>query len=145
MSITEQQRRFVRDRAGGCCEYCRVALISGTVPFNIDHIIPLKHDGSDEVENLCLACYNCNAHKSHDLTGFDPATGEITRLYNPRTQVWAEHFSLQHDMRIVGLTPVGRTTIRVLQINLEERVESRQALAEIDEYPCEQEAGISPL
>jgi hypothetical protein len=111
-------------------------LISKTVPFNIDHIIPLKHDGSDVVENLCLACYNCNAFKSHDLTGFDPATGEITRLYHPRTQLWVEHFALQEDMQIVGLTPEGRTTVRVLQINLKERVEIRQALAEINEYPC---------
>jgi hypothetical protein len=137
MTVSPSQRQFVRDRAGDCCEYCRLALISKTVPFNIDHIIPLKHDGSDVVENLCLACYNCNAFKSHDLTGFDPATGEITRLYHPRTQLWDEHFALQDDMQIVGLTPEGRTTVRVLQINLKERVEIRQALAEINEYPCQ--------
>lgn len=136
MTVTQQQRRFVRERAEGCCEYCLLALDSGTVPFHIEHIIPLKHGGSDEVDNLCLACYSCNAYKGHDLTGFDPAIGEITRLSHPRTQIWATHLALQDDMRIIGLTPEGRTTVWVLQINLEERVESRQEWAEIGEYPC---------
>ena len=139
MTVTRSQKQIVRERAGSCCEYCRLAFISKTVPFHIDQIIPVKHNGTDDVENLCLACYACNAYKSHDLTGFDPATGEITRLYHPRTQLWTEHFVLQDDMQIMGLTPEGRTTVRVLQINLEERVESRQALAEIGEYPCKRE------
>lgn len=137
MTVSPAQRQLIHERAGGCCEYCCLAFISKTVPFHIDHIIPVKHGGLDEIENLCLACYNCNAFKSHDLTGIDPTTGEITRLYNPRTQQWVEHFTLQPDMHIIGLTPEGRTTVRVLQINLEERVESRQALAKIGEYPCE--------
>lgn len=135
MSVSQAQRQWVHDRAGGCCEYCRLALSSVSVPFHIDHIIPLKHDGTDDNENLCLACYNCNAFKSHDLTGFDPQTGDIARLYNPRQQLWSEHFALQDDMKIVGLTPQGRTTVRVLQMNLDERIESRLALSAIGEYP----------
>lgn len=136
MTITKPQRRFVHERAGGCCEYCRLAFSSGTVAFHVDHIIPIKHDGSDDVTNLCLACYHCNAYKSHDLTGFDPETGDVSRLYHPREQIWNEHFTIQADMQIDGLTPEGRTTVRVLQINLEERVKTRQLLAEIGEYPC---------
>ena len=136
MTISQAQRRFVRNRAGGCCEYCRLGIASAIVPFHIDHVIPVKHDGSDDNDNLCFACYHCNAYKSHDLTGFDPLTGEITRLYNPRQQEWSIHFAIQADMKILGLTPEGRTTVRVLQMNLDERVESRQALAAIGEYPC---------
>ena len=136
MTISQSQRQFVRERAGGCCEYCLLALVSKTVPFHIDHIIPVKHGGLDDIDNLSLACFNYNAYKSHDLTGFDPATGEIIRLYHPRLQVWTQHFTLQDDMQIAGRTPEGRSTVRVLQINLVERVESRRALAEINEYPC---------
>ncbi len=136
MSLSEAQRRTVRERAGGCCEYCRLAVSSGTVPFHVDHIIPLKHAGTDDTSNLCYACFNCNMYKSHDLTGFDPATGQITPLFHPRQQVWAEHFEIQADMRIFGLTAEGRTTVRVLQMNLKERVEGRQVLAKIGEYPC---------
>jgi len=136
MTLSKAQRQFVHKRSKGCCEYCHLAVVSLSVPFHVDHIIPLKHDGSDNNDNLCLACYNCNVYKSHDLTGFDPKTGEITRLYHPRNEVWAEHFIIRDNMQIDGITPQGRTTIRVLQINMEERVESRQALAEIGEYPC---------
>jgi hypothetical protein len=75
-------------------------------------------------------------YKSHDLTGIDPITGTITPLFNPRQHVWNEHFKIKDDMTLAGQTPIGRTTVRVLQINLSERVTSRQALAEIDEYPC---------
>lgn len=139
MSISQKLRQIVRERAGNCCEYCRLSARSGTVPFHIDHIIPIKHDGSNDVDNLCLACFECNAHKSHDLTGFDPETGEITRLYHPRKQVWLEHFVLRDHIQIMGLTPEGRTTVRVLQMNVEDRIESRRVLAEIGEYPCEKD------
>jgi len=136
MTLAKAVRQLVRNRAGNCCEYCRLPAAAGTVPFHVDHINPLKHGGSDDSDNLCLACYKCNAHKGHDLVGFDPQTGELTRLYNPREQRWEEHFIIQADMRIQGLTAQGRTTVRVLQMNDEDRLENRQLLAEIGEYPC---------
>jgi len=139
MPITRSQRQVVRNRAGDCCEYCLLPSSAGTVAFHVDHIIPVKHGGSDDVRNLCLACYKCNAHKSHDLAGIDPQTGTLTPLYHPRRQVWSEHFSIQADMRIEGLTPEGRTTVLVLQMNDQDRVENRQLLAELGEYPCPKE------
>ena len=63
----------------------------------------------------------------------------MTRLYHPRNQVWDEHFSIQANMRIEGITPEGRATVRVLQMNDTDRVENRQILAEIGEYPCKKE------
>ena len=60
MSVTQSQKIYVRERANACCEYCRLPANIGTVPFHVDHFIPLKHDGSDDNENLCLACFNCN-------------------------------------------------------------------------------------
>lgn len=139
MTVPKLQRERVRDRAGNCCEYCRLPESGGTVSFHVDHIIPVKHDGSDHLDNLCLACVKCNAHKSHDLTGFDPLTGEVARIYHPREQIWDEHFAIQVSIYIEGLTPEGRTTARVLQMNTEDRVENRQILAELGEYPCEKE------
>jgi hypothetical protein len=111
----------------------------GTIAFHVDHIIPVKHGGSDDMNNLCLACFKCNAHKGHDLVGIDPETEEMTRLYHPRNQVWEEHFSIQATLRIEGITPQGRATVRVLQMNDTDRVENRQILAEIGEYPCKNE------
>lgn len=136
MTITPAQRRIVRERAGNCCEYCRLPESGGTIAFHVDHIIPRKHGGSDDLDNLCLACYKCNAHKGHDLAGIDPATQELTPLYHPRQQDWDAHFALQASMHILGVTPTGRTTVRVLRMNDRDRVEVRQILAEIGDYPC---------
>jgi hypothetical protein len=136
MTVSKVQRQAVRDRAGECCEYCRLPASGGTVAFHVDHIMPVKHGGSDGLDNLCLACYKCNAHKGSDLAGFDPKTDKLTSLYNPRSQVWDQHFSIQYDMQIEGITPEGRTTVRVLQMNDVDRVENRQILAELGEYPC---------
>lgn len=136
MSITRVQRQLVRERAGECCEYCRLPASAGTVTFHVDHIIPLKHGGPDETDNLCLACYKCNGHKGYEIAGFDPADGALTRLYHPREQRWEDHFSLQDNMQIAGCTPEGRTTVYVLQMNDPDRVENRLILAELGEYPC---------
>ena len=136
MTLPKAVRQLVRNRAGNCCEYCRLPAAAGAIPFHVDHIDPVKHGGTDDTDNLCLAGYKCNAHKGHDLVGFDPQTGELTRLYHPRDQRWDEHFTIHADMRIQGLTSHGRTTVRVLQMNDEDRLENRQLLAEIGEYPC---------
>ncbi|MDX1991870.1 MAG: HNH endonuclease signature motif containing protein [bacterium] len=136
MSISPTQRKAVIERSGDCCEYCRLASVSVTIPFHVDHVIPIKHGGTDDFENLCFACFKCNAHKGYDLTGFDPLTSEITRLYHPRQQRWEEHFTLEDNLQIIGITAEGRTTVQLLQINNEERIEHRQILAELGEYPC---------
>jgi 5-methylcytosine-specific restriction endonuclease McrA len=95
--------------------------------FHVEHIIARKHGGSDAPSNLALACDRCNAHKGPNLTGIDPETGEIVPLFNPRNHIWEEHFRLS-EATIVGLTAVGRTTIRVLNMNEERRVRLRTML-----------------
>jgi hypothetical protein len=83
-------------------------------------VIPRKHGGGDEVQNLALACIDCNLPKSSNLFGIDPTTGQTIELFNPRTNRWDEHFVWQGAV-LNGLTPVGRATIRVLNINDDER------------------------
>ncbi len=93
----------------------------------MEHIVARKHGGNDEADNLALACDRCNSHKGANLTGVDPDTGEITKLFNPRQDAWKEHFKIA-DVLIVGLTPVGRTTVFVLNMNEERRVRLRTVL-----------------
>lgn len=38
------------------------------------------------------------------------------RLYHPRNDVWAEHFT-HEAVRIAGRTPIGRATVQVLSMN----------------------------
>ena len=58
------------------------------------------------------------SHKGPNLTGIDPDSGMIVPLFSPRQQRWADHFALREAM-IVGLTPVGRTTVHVLAMGAE--------------------------
>jgi hypothetical protein len=74
-----------------------------------------------------LACRHCNRHKGPNLTGIDSETGQITPLFHPRHEVWSNHFS-RRGATIVGLTAVGRTSVRVLNMNAPGRVELRAEL-----------------
>lgn len=123
-------RRSVRDRAGNRCEYCGLRQEHAPLAlYTIDHIIPKKHGGSDDLLNLAFACYHCNIHKGPNLAGIDPDSGEMVALFNPRRQVRPDHF-VREGAFIVGRTPVGRTTVRVLVMNAPERVELREKLIE---------------
>jgi 5-methylcytosine-specific restriction endonuclease McrA len=116
-----------RSRVGDRCEYCqRAQSTSPLIPLQIEHIIPRKHGGSDEFDNLALACSACNLHKGSDLTGIDPSSGDVVPLFNPRCERWDDHFGWD-GLRILGLTGVGRTTVRLLQLNAPARLRVRRA------------------
>ncbi|MBC8099520.1 MAG: HNH endonuclease [Armatimonadetes bacterium] len=137
MTIGAAQRRLVRERAGACCEYCRLAEHDRLSSFHVDHIIPVKHGGTDHSANLCLACYKCNGYKGANVAGLDSETGAATKLYHPRLQHWDDHFEWKPDGMIIGLTPEGRTTSTVLRMNDTSRVQHREALLELGSYPCQ--------
>lgn len=136
MTVTDRQKQRVRERAGQCCEYCRVAQSARLIRFQIDHIIAVKHGGQDDEENLCLACYECNGYKGSNVAGLDPDTGEAAKLFNPRQQAWEDHFRLNSDATITGLTPEGRTTLAVLRFNDDERIKQRLGEWVVGDYPC---------
>ena len=123
-------KRLVRERAGNLCEYCRLHQDhSPLATLQIEHINPRKHGGTDALENLALACIDCNLSKSSNIAGRDPDTSQITPLFNPRVDSWSEHFEFE-GAHIVGKTPVGRTTIYVLNMNSDYQLEFRAALLE---------------
>jgi 5-methylcytosine-specific restriction endonuclease McrA len=74
----------VRDRARGLCEYCHAVEAWQYVRFTIDHILPRSRGGLDELDNLALACFNCNRKKSSRISGIDPKSEESSSLFNPR-------------------------------------------------------------
>src|SRR5260370_38320343 len=94
--ISAQIRAQVRERAQNACEYCHLHQDdSPLAALHVEHIIPKIHGGSDDIDNLALACIDCNLHKGTNLTGIDPETKEITELFNPRRQAWEDHFGWQ--------------------------------------------------
>lgn len=117
-------RRQVIERARNRCEYCLISAEVAFFPHEVDHVVAEKHGGATEISNLALACWRCNRHKGSDLTSFDPETRQLSPLFNPRTQVWAEHFAYERE-RVIGLTPEGRTTVNLLRLNREERLSER--------------------
>jgi len=94
---------------------------------HIEHILSKQHGGLDDVGNLALACHRCNLRKGPNLTGIDPATGELVPLFHPRRDEWDEHF-LFRGVRIEGRTPAGRATVRLLAMNEARRLELRSEL-----------------
>jgi len=125
--ISAELRKFVRKRAGNRCEYCLISEEISFAAFEIDHIIAVKHGGQNEESNLAFSCSLCNKYKGSDIASLDYETGEIAALYNPRKDKWSDHFRLSGG-RIVPLTPIGKVTVRLLQLNAMNRIEERELL-----------------
>lgn len=119
----------IRRRAQFRCEYCRYPEPHSPFRHQIDHILPDKHGGLAVPENLALACAWCNRFKGPNLAGIDPDSGVLTRLFNPRTDDWDEHFHYLGST-LEAHTAVGRVTVQVLRINRPEAVAERRALME---------------
>ncbi len=128
--IDAATRRLVRERAGDRCEYCRLHQDhSPLATLQIEHVNPRKHGGTDDIENLALACIDCNLSKSSNIAGRDPQSTGIFALFDPRRDVWADHFQLV-GAYIVGTTAIGRATIAVLNMNSDYQLELRATLLE---------------
>ncbi len=137
MSLTRvpaELRERVRERANRSCEYCLLAEEQALFGFEADHIIGEKHRGLTVADNLAWSCLPCNRFKGPNIASLDPITGELVPLFNPRTQIWAEHFRIDAT-QIVPLTPEGRVTVEVLKLNSTKRVEVRETLLSTGHYP----------
>ena len=104
------------------------------LPFQIDHVIALKHGGMSTLENLALSCFHCNSHKGSNIAGLDPESGALVRLYHPRIDEWPHHFAW-HGPTLIGSTPVGRVTVQVLVINHPEQAAVRRSLIKEGVFP----------
>lgn len=120
-------RDLVRRRAGDRCEYCLLEQRDAELRHHVEHIVARKHGGSNEADNLALACHRCNLHKGSNLSGVDRASEEVVRLFHPRKDRWDEHFKFA-GARIEGLTAIGRATVQVLGMNTARRLELRSEI-----------------
>lgn len=130
--ISRKLRQMVSSRAKYRCEYC-LALPNPFVKHEPDHILPLFHGGLTTAANLATACYPCNHNKGPNAGSFDFETGAFVGFFNPRAQVWEEHFWLDGAL-IQPLTPEARVTVRLFRFNDAERVTEREAWIELGLY-----------
>ena len=120
-------RAAVRERADNRCEYCKLHQDDSPLAvLHIEHIVPRFHGGTEDLDNLALACIDCNLHKGPNLTGIDPDTMRVTELFHPRRHRWDDHFDWR-GIYIVAKTAVGRTTLRVLHMNSDDQLALRSA------------------
>jgi hypothetical protein len=127
--MDEGVAEFVHLRAMLRCEYCRLPDYLHPGSFEIDHIIPLQHGGTDAKGNLAYACIRCNLAKGPNLAGIDRLTSRtiLITLFSPRRHKWNRHFAWDR-VKLVGKTPIGRVTVAVLQINDPIPLELRECL-----------------
>ena len=126
----------VRQRSKFLCEYCHACENWQYVKFTVDHIMPRSLGGSDDLENLALACFHCNRRKTNQKTAIDPESKETVSLFDPRKQLWNEHFSWSSDkLYIFGKTAIGRATVKLLDLNRDLVIAIRQADLEIGRHP----------
>lgn len=124
-------RLAVRRRAQDAREYC-LAPTQGL--FQIDHVIPRRHwadyeagrlpsrppapyrRGPDHLDNYAWSCPFCNGSKGGRTSL--RTRGIVSRLYDPRMDVWPDHFVFLHTYIFIrGVSPIGLATEQALGFN----------------------------
>lgn len=136
--ISPVLRRFVFERAHGCCEYCQSQARFATESFVVEHIYPRARGGATTLDNLALSCSGCNGHKGSKTQAIDSMSGEFVALFHPRRQRWIEHFAWSTDFTLViGLTACGRATVDALNINRSPLINLRRVLRLAGVHPVQ--------
>ncbi len=125
--IPKALRQKVAAKAKHRCGYCLTPQSFTAMPMHVEHIIPFAAGGPSTEDNLWLACPLCNGYKRDQTYAIDAVTGEQISLFNPRQQVWFEHFRWNEDgTEIIALTACGQATIITLKLNNKYLIRARQ-------------------
>ena len=134
--ISQSLRQAIMARSPAYCCYCLTQQENSGVRLTVDHIIPESLGGMTVLNNLCLACWDCNLIKGRRISAVSPLNQEEVALFHPLTQVWKEHFRWSEDASlIVGLTPAGEATIHALKLNRLPLVEARRRWTKVGWHP----------
>lgn len=132
--ISNKLRDLVEKRAFHICEYCFLHEDDSFFTFPIDHIISLKHEGPTTADNLAFSCPFCNRNKGSDIGSILLPSRQFHPFYNPRLDLWSDHFSLE-DGIFQPKSDIGEVTIKILKLNDTDRILERQMLILGDRYP----------
>ena len=126
----------IAERAAYRCEYCHAPESVFNFPFEVEHIQPQARSGSDDLDNLALACHACNLYKSDFETGPDEQNQVEIILFHPRQDAWELHFAVDTERaEIIGRTPVGRATIERLRLNRPQQINARRRWKQLGLFP----------
>ena len=136
--IALKLRSKIIKRAKGFCEYCKANSNFSESPFEAEHINPISKRGKTTLANLAFACRGCNLFKSDKVENYDVVSNKIVRLFNPRKDIWSEHFTWAKDFTLMaGLTPIGRVTVELLKVNRSNLINQRKMLHKYGKHPPE--------
>ncbi|MBI3653154.1 MAG: HNH endonuclease [Acidobacteria bacterium] len=128
--------RKLRQQGRNRCGYCLSSEVLIGMPMEIEHLLPVASGGQSVEANLWLCCRRCNEFKGAQTQGIDPHTLDTVALFNPREQVWSEHFQWSEDgTEIIGQTPSGRATVIALKLNNSIIVVTRRQWASVGWFP----------
>jgi len=126
----------ISERAGHRCEYCHAPEVVFNFPFEVEHIIPIARQGSDQEDNLALACRSCNLRKGSRISGQRVGESQEIPLFHPRQQRWSEHFGVEENSaHLIGLTAVGEITVEYLGMNSPAQLAARQLWIRLGMFP----------
>jgi hypothetical protein len=132
--ISRPNRKLVIERAGHRCKYCRILEYLSSFGYHIDHIIGLQHGGSNSIINLAYVCSPCNWKKGPNISTILDINGPLISLFNPRTQDWFDHFETKNGF-ILPLSVIGEATIKLLELNKQNKIEERYSMVISGFYP----------
>lgn len=133
--ISDNLRSLVANRAHFACEYCLISQEDTYHTCQVDHIISIKHGGQGTEDNLAFACQFCNRNKGSDVGSYLFSTQQFVRLFNPRTDLWSDHFFLENGA-ILPKTEIAEATVKVLNFNDPEAIIDRRLLIQAGRYPA---------
>lgn len=137
--VPEVLRDRIRQVDRSRCAYCGTSEAISGITLTFDHIHPTSKGGSASFNNLCLACWSCNEHKTNRIEAVDPLTGEKVPLFHPRKQTWSDHFRWSLDGTLIeGITQTGRATVVALHLNREVIVAARRRWVMVGWHPPEE-------
>lgn len=98
--------------------------------------MPVSAGGKDELSNLAFACHACNLYKGAKVQHPDPQTNEIIRLFDPRQDIWSNHFKVDLPTNeIHGISSIGRATIACLKVNNHSQLIARKKWIRYELFP----------
>jgi hypothetical protein len=134
--IPVKVQRLVLTVSNACCEYCWAPAEYSSALYHFDHLLPTAKGGQSAFDNIAYSCSGCNGYKSDKTHSLDTLTNQIVRLYHPRNDIWTDHFQWSgNGVKIEGITPIGRATVALLQLNRNGNINLRQLLKLVELHP----------
>lgn len=126
----------IAERADHRCEYCHAPELVFNFPFEVEHIIPLSRQGTDDEANLALACRCCNLRKGTRISAITLDSNTEVRFFHPRQDQWSEHFQVNTESgMVIGITSIGKVTEENLEMNSSFQVAARQLWIRLGLFP----------